>query len=64
MQRFRPNPSRIRSEAANAFHEGLNLLPDSVVNVQSNEDSHSARSHPFWKGANRKDRENSRNATD
>src|SRR6266550_6090654 len=57
MQRFRPNPPRIRSKAANAFHESLNPLSDLVVNVESNEDSHSAVSHTSWKGFNRKDRE-------
>jgi hypothetical protein len=45
MQRFRPNPPRVRSESANAFRERLNPLSDPVVNVESNEESHS-RSKP------------------
>src|SRR5581483_1093934 len=40
MQRFWPDPARIRGETPDAIHESLNATANYIVDVQSNKDAH------------------------
>ena len=40
MQRFCPHPTHVGSKATNTFQKGLNALPNPIVNIKCNENSH------------------------